>query len=69
MRLNEWHKAQASKANGNCVEVMETEAGFYVRDSKDGGHGHALFFTHAEWTAFLAGVDAGEFDHEMSADE
>jgi hypothetical protein len=62
VKLNEWHRAVASKANGNCVEVMETETGFLVRDTKDGGDGPVLSFTHVEWDAFLAGVNRGEFD-------
>lgn len=65
MRLNEWTKAQASKANGSCVEVMETEDGFLVRDSKDPA-GAVLSFTRAEWAAFLAGVNAGEFDSPVA---
>jgi Domain of unknown function (DUF397) len=62
MRINEWHKATASNGGTNCVEVMETEEGFLVRDTKDGGSGPVLSFTHAEWAAFLAGVNHGEFD-------
>ena len=57
-----WRKAEASKPNGNCVEVVETDEDFLVRDGKDGGFGPVLSFTHAEWAAFLAGVKAGEFD-------
>lgn len=62
MKLNEWHKAEASGSGLTCVEVMETEDGFLVRDSGDFGTGPVLRFTHAEWAAFLAGVQAGEFD-------
>lgn len=62
MRINEWHKAAASNGGTNCVEVMETETGFLVRDTKDLGAGSVLSFTHAEWEAFLAGVSNGEFD-------
>lgn len=62
MRLNEWHKAEANKSNGSCVEVMETEEGFLVRDTKDGGDGPVLSFTRAEWEMFLAGVRNDEFD-------
>ena len=62
MKLNEWHKAVASNGGTNCVEVMETEEGFLVRDTKDRGEGHVLSFTKEEWTAFLEGVDGGEFD-------
>jgi hypothetical protein len=62
MRINQWHKAVASNGGTNCVEVMETADGFLVRDTKDGGAGPVLSFTHAEWEAFLAGVNQGEFD-------
>jgi hypothetical protein len=62
MRINQWHKASASNGGTNCVEVMETDEGFLVRDTKDGGQGAVLSFTHAEWEAFLAGVNLGEFD-------
>jgi hypothetical protein len=62
MHLNEWHKAEASNGGTNCVEVMETEDGFLVRDTKDAGAGPVLAFTHAEWDAFLTGATNGEFD-------
>jgi hypothetical protein len=63
MRLNDWHKADESNGNGgNCVEVMETADGFLVRDTKDRGDGPVLSFTHDEWTAFIQGVNNGEFD-------
>jgi hypothetical protein len=62
MRINEWHKAAASNGGTNCVEVMETADGFRVRDTKDDGGGPVLSFTHAEWAAFLDGVNNGEFD-------
>jgi hypothetical protein len=62
MRINEWHKAAASNGGTNCVEVMETDTGFLVRDTKDGASGPVLSFTHAEWEAFLSGVGNGEFD-------
>jgi hypothetical protein len=63
-----FHKATASAPNGSCVEVGECDcdAGtIYVRDSKDQG-GPVLRFTRAEWVAFLAGVNAGEFDHSTA---
>jgi hypothetical protein len=55
-----WRKSQASGANG-CVEVADTADYVWVRDTKD-REGPVLFFTRNEWTAFLAGVRAGEFD-------
>ena len=67
MLVNQWHKAAASSDGTNCVEVRETEDGFLLRDTKDGGQGPVLSFTHAEWEAFLAGVNHGEFDPIESA--
>jgi hypothetical protein len=55
-----WRKSRAS-ATENCVEVGMGGGLVYVRDSKATPHGPALTFTTSEWTAFLAGVDAGEF--------
>jgi hypothetical protein len=54
-----WRKSRAS-GSGNCVEVAAGHGSVYVRDSKAPDAG-ALVFTPSEWTAFLAGVDAGEF--------
>ena len=62
MHINQWHKSTASNGGTNCVEVMETEDGFLVRDTKDGGGGPVLSFTHTEWEVFLDGVLHGEFD-------
>lgn len=46
---------------GNCVEVGRTDDGaVLVRDTKD--RTQELAFTDEEWTAFVAGVKAGEFD-------
>ncbi len=59
-----FRKAEASKANGSCVEVGECSCDggtFYVRDSKD-PDGPVLMFTSAEWDAFVKGAQAGEFD-------
>ena len=46
----------------SCVEVALAEGIIGVRDSKDKGRGPVLAFTEAEWTSFLAGAKAGEFD-------
>lgn len=46
---------------GGCVEVGRTpEGAVLVRDTKD--RAQQLSFTDEEWTAFVAGVKAGEFD-------
>ncbi|OUC91338.1 DUF397 domain-containing protein [Streptosporangium minutum] len=71
----EWRKSSFSGNNGgDCVEVAELKdvvGGpghkavhanlIAVRDSKD-PDGPKLFFTPAEWDAFVNGVKASEFD-------
>jgi len=59
----DWRKSSFSGgAHQNCVEVAQTAAGTVaVRDSKDPA-GPVLRFTRAEWTAFVRGVRAGEFE-------
>jgi Domain of unknown function (DUF397) len=74
LSVAQWRKSSFSGDNGgNCVEIAELEQVIHgpdhkaghgrliaVRDSKD-PDGPKLFFTLAEWTAFLQGVHAGEF--------
>jgi hypothetical protein len=57
-----WVKSSFSFANGDCVEVASLADGrIGVRDSKDSA-GPVLRFTPAEWRAFVAGAQNGEFD-------
>lgn len=57
-----WRKATASGASGNCVEVAPlSDGGMAVRDSKN-PENSVLKFTPGEWSAFLDGVQKGEFD-------
>ncbi|WP_424529051.1 DUF397 domain-containing protein [Sphaerisporangium viridialbum] len=68
-----WRKSSYTGSNGgNCVEVAELTGVtdgpdnaelIAVRDSKN-PDGPKLFFTPAEWDAFLNGVKASEFDRE-----
>lgn len=65
MRPDTWVKSTRSNGAGgsNCVQVRRASlAGtIFVRDSKVPA-GPVLEFTPAEWSAFVAGVKAGEFD-------
>jgi hypothetical protein len=56
-----WRKSSRSGAAGHCVEVAETPATIYVRDSKDAA-GPMLRFAAPEWADFIKGVRAGDFD-------
>jgi Domain of unknown function (DUF397) len=55
-----WRKSSVS-GDGGCVEVAYVDGVIGVRDTKDNGAGPVLMFTQREWTAFLAGAQAGEF--------
>ncbi|MGH3403988.1 MAG: DUF397 domain-containing protein [Streptosporangiaceae bacterium] len=59
-----WTKSTFSNMNGNCVEISRLTPGrIGVRDTKDNTSGPTLFFTGAEWDAFIAGAKQGEFDN------
>ena len=55
-----WRRA-ARCSSSTCVEVALHDDLVAVRDSKV-QDGPVLIFDHAEWSAFVAGVKAGEFD-------
>jgi Domain of unknown function (DUF397) len=55
-----WRRSSRCDA-GSCVEVAHIDGAFAVRDSKDRS-GPTLLFTRAEWSAFVAGVRAGDFE-------
>ncbi|KOV32890.1 toxin-antitoxin system, toxin component [Streptomyces sp. XY431] len=56
-----WRKSSYSDNGGTCVEVTAEFPGVVpVRDSKD-PTGPVLAFPADAWSAFVAGVQAGEF--------
>lgn len=62
----EWIKSSYSQSNGGeCIEWAPARVSATgvvpVRDSKD-PHGPALAFDVAAWSAFVAGIKAGDFD-------
>ena len=48
-------------AASNCVEVADVGGAVAVRDSKV-ADGAVLLYTSDEWSAFVRGIKAGEFD-------
>lgn len=56
--VTEWRKAKCE--TGDCVETRETEAGVFVRSSKDVDID--VFFTKDEWRTFVQAVKVGAFD-------
>ncbi len=57
-----WRKSSYSETSGQCVEIAFLDGGMVgVRDSKNPA-GPALIFTPSEWSAFIAGVNDGEFE-------
>ena len=57
---NLWHRSSRCEA-GDCVEVAHLDGAYAIRDSAD-PDGQVLRFSAAEWSAFVAGVRACEFD-------
>lgn len=57
---NVWFKSSFSSGGDNCVEVMFTDEGVQVRNSKHPDAG-VTRYTNDEWSAFLSGVKHGEF--------
>lgn len=62
MTGNQWFKSTHSGPDG-CVEIARHGDEFLVRDSKD-PDGHVLRFNRTEWTAFVQGVEDGQFRFE-----
>jgi hypothetical protein len=58
----QWRKSTASNPSGNCVELAElADGGIAVRNSRHPA-GPTLVYTRAEISAFILGVQGGEFD-------
>ena len=55
-----WRKSRFC-SDAACVAVARIDGQVLVRDSKDPDQ-MPLAFTEAEWSAFLRGAKAGEFD-------
>ena len=56
----EWRRS-TTDADEPSVEVALLDTGVAVRDSRK-PEGPVLFFTPAEWDAFVGGAKDGEFD-------
>jgi Domain of unknown function (DUF397) len=56
-----WRTSSRSNGQGQCVEVARLDQAVAVRDSKHPTTA-VLTFTPAQWTAFLEGAKAGDFD-------
>ncbi len=50
-----------SCTTGNCVEVAKVGGEYWIRDSKNPDV-KPLRFDQSEWTAFVKGAEAGEFN-------
>lgn len=58
----QWRKSTVSNPSGNCVELAELSDGaIAVRNSRH-PTGPTLIYTRAEISAFILGVQGGEFD-------
>ncbi|WP_431046372.1 DUF397 domain-containing protein [Streptomyces sp. P1-3] len=59
-----WFKSSYSDNGGDCIEIaanlLASRGVVPVRDSKD-PNGPSLVFDGAAWSAFVAGVKAGDF--------
>jgi hypothetical protein len=58
----QWRKSSYC-SNGTCIEVAEVAGEFLIRDSKSPAQS-PLRFTADEWTAFVRGVNEGQFTFE-----
>ncbi|MFJ8476136.1 DUF397 domain-containing protein [Kitasatospora sp. NPDC094011] len=61
MASSAWQKSRYSAANDNCIEVRSSDRKVELRESDDGEV--IVRTTPTEFTTFLQGAKAGEFDH------
>jgi hypothetical protein len=59
-----WRRSRSCDSS-SCVEAAVIGNEIAVRDSKDPS-GPILRFTPAEWDAFVAGVQNGEFEFDLA---
>ncbi len=57
-----WRHSFFCGSHGSCVQIASLpDGGAAIRDGKAGEASPVLTFTQDEWSAFVAGVKAGEF--------
>jgi Domain of unknown function (DUF397) len=61
--LNEVWRTSTRSQDTNCVEVAYRAGAVLVRDTKDRAAA-VVSVTPEGWRAFVAGIKAGEFDHD-----
>lgn len=57
-----WVKSSLSLSNGNCAEVAVMHDGCVAIRDSEFPYGPIITFKPADWTAFISGAKAGEFD-------
>ncbi len=60
-----WFKAQASSANGGCLEVAFVRDWVALRDNEDPQNPPFVVTQHV-WSCWLDGAKNGEFDRPVS---
>jgi hypothetical protein len=61
LKTNEWFLPRRTSNGGTCVETLFTEDTVFVRNNLRPNAGTAEF-TFEEWTVFVIGVKAGDYD-------
>ena len=61
-----WRKSSLSNGGLDCVEIAFAADGTVgIRDSKQGEKSPVLEFSKSEWNAFIGGIKADEFEHNV----